>query len=140
MPAESEASAALDTLAAHAGGVPSLAALRDRFAATAAAAVDASLVGSGEGVIGQALTRMASLVTVRRTTSDAGDGVDALLARAESALTAGDLTAAVAAMRKLTGAPAEVSAGWLADAEARLAVDAAVRALQARALTGVAGG
>ncbi len=43
-------------------------------------------------------------------------------------------------MRKLTGAPAEVSAAWIADAEARLAVDAAVRQLQARALTGVAGG
>src|SRR5690606_4817603 len=132
--------AALDALEPHAGGVPSLAVLRDRFPSTATAAVDASLVGSGEGMLGQALTRMASLVTIRRTADDAGDGLDAVLLRAEAALAAGDLAAAVQAIRGLDGDPATAMAGWLADAEARLAVDGAVRAVQAASLADVAGG
>lgn len=139
-PADQEVAAALDTLAKHSGGVPSLAVLRDRFARTAAAAVDASVVGSGEGVIGQALTRMASLVTIRRTATDAGDGLDALLLRAEAALAAGDLPAAIAAVRKLEGDPAKAAAAWLADAEARAVVAGAIRAVQAKSLSGVAGG
>lgn len=139
-PADPDVAAALETLAGHAGGVPSLAMLRDRFARTATAAIDASVVGSGEGVIGQALTRMASLVTIRRTATDAGDGLDALLLRAEAALAAGDLPAAIEAVRRLDGDPAKAAAAWLADAEARAAVDAAVRTLQAKSLSGVAGG
>ena len=52
----------------------------------------------------------------------------------------GDLTAAITAIKKLDGDPAKVAAGWLADAEARAAVDASVRTVQAKALAGVAGG
>ena len=131
---------ALDTLAGHADGVPSLAILRDRFARTAADAVDASVVGSGEGLIGQTLTRVASLVTVRRTATADGDGLDAMLVRAEAALASGDLAGAIQAVRRLDGDPGKAAAGWLADAEARAAVDAAVRTLQSQALAGVAGG
>lgn len=138
-PADPEVSAALETLGRHAGGAPSLAVLRGRFPKIASAAVNASVVGSGEGVIGQALTRMASLVTIRRIDSADGDGLDAHLVQAESALAAGDLTAAVAAVQKLDGGPAKVAAPWLVDAEARVVVDAAVRTLQARALAGVVG-
>lgn len=139
-PANAEISATLDALAGHSSGVPSLAVLRDRFARTAAGAVDASVVGSGEGLIGQALTRVASLVTIRRTATGSGDGLDAALVQAETALAAGDLAAAIAALKPLDGDPAKAVAPWLADAEARAAVDAAVRLLQARALAGVAGG
>ncbi|EDP61338.1 hypothetical protein BAL199_06921 [alpha proteobacterium BAL199] len=139
-PSDPDVSGALDTLARHATGVPSLAILRDRFAGTASAAVDASVVGSGEGVIGQALTRVASLVTIRRTATAETEGLDAYLVQAEAALAAGDLTAAITAIKKLDGDPAKVAAGWLADAEARAAVDASVRTVQAKALAGVAGG
>lgn len=139
-PADPAVAAALEALAARAGGVPSLAVLRDHFARTATAAVDASVVGSGEGVIGQALTRVASLVTIRRTATDADDSLDGMLLRAEAALAAGDLPGAIAAVRRLDGDPAKAAAGWLADAEARAAVDAAVRAVQAKSLAGVAGG
>lgn len=140
-PKGDEVARALDVLAQHAAdGVPSLAVLRNRFGPQASAAVDASVVGSGEGVVGQALTRIASLVTVRRTdTADEG-GLDALLLRAETALAAGDLPGAIQAVRKLDGAPAQAVSQWLAAAEARAAVDAATRALQSQALAGVAGG
>ncbi|MEQ8399153.1 mitofilin family membrane protein [Thalassobaculum sp.] len=139
-PGDPEVSGALDTLAPHATGVPSMAVLRERFGRTASAAVDASVVGTGEGVIGQALTRVASLVTIRRTATAESEGLDAYLVEAETALAAGDLTAAIAAVRKLDGDPAKATAGWLADAEARVTVDASVRTIQAKALAGVAGG
>ena len=139
-PADEAVGQALETLRGHAGGVPSLAVLRDRFAATASRAVDASVVGSDEGVVGQTLTRIAALVTIRRTVTDDGNSLEALLLRAEAALNAGDLPAAVTAVKKLDGDPAKAVAGWLGDAEARAAVDGAVRTLQSKALTGVAGG
>lgn len=139
-PADDTVMAALETLAGHAGGVPSLAVLRRGFSQAAANAVDASVVGSGDGVVGQALTRVAALVTIRRTETADGDGLDALLLRAETALAGGDLEGAIEAVRKLDGDPVKAVAGWLADAEARAAVDAAARTLQARALAGVAGG
>ena len=113
--------------------------LRNRFAKTAAAATNAAVVGSGDGVIGQALTRMASLVTIRRTDATGGDGLDAHLVQAETALAAGDLTAAIAAVKRLDGDPAKAASAWLAEAEARAAVDAAVRTVQAKALATVAG-
>lgn len=139
VPPDGATSQALATLDKHAGGIPSQAMLRARFKATASAAVRASMVGSNEGLLGQTLNRVASLVTIRRTDITEGDGLDALLNRADAALAAGDLAAAIDAVKKLDGAPAKAAAAWLADAEARAAVDGAVRALQAKALAGVAG-
>ena len=63
-----------------------------------------------------------------------------MLVRAEAALASGDLAGAIQAVRRLDGDPGKAAAGWLADAEARAAVDAAVRTLQSQALAGVAGG
>ncbi len=136
----SEVAAALEQLAAAAEGVASRADLRSRFPAVAAAAVDASVVGTGDGVVGTALLRIASLVTVRRTETEGGDDIDSLLNRAEAGLDAGDLEGAVAALSALGGDAGAAVAPWLAAAQERLAVDAAVRSLQAQALAAVSGG
>ena len=70
---------------------------------------------------------LSNLVTIRRAPGMvAGDDPDAILARAEFNLQAGDLTAAVAEMQALDGAAAETATGWVADAEARLAAETVV--------------
>jgi len=124
----------------HAGGVPSRTDLRVRFPSVAAAIIDASIVGADDGVVGTALTRIASLVTLRRTETAEGDAIDAIVNRAEAAADAGDLTAAVEALAALDGDPAKVAEPWLAQARARIAVDGAVHALQSQAIATVSGG
>jgi uroporphyrinogen-III synthase len=117
-----------------------MAVLRDRFVKTADEAVRASWVGAGDSVFEQAMRRVASLVTIRRITPGGGDDLDSVLVRAETALADGDLAGAIDAVRRLEGAPAQAVAKWLATAEARSAVDTAVRRLQAKAIAGVTGG
>ncbi|MEQ8586784.1 MAG: mitofilin family membrane protein [Thalassobaculaceae bacterium] len=134
-----EVATAIATLRDHAGGVPSTADLRSRFPSVAASVIDASIVGADEGVIGTALTRIASLVTLRRTETDDGDAIDAIVNRAEAAANAGDLPAAVEALSALDGDPATVAAPWIAEAQARIAVNGAVRTLQSRALATLSG-
>lgn len=135
-----DVAAAIGTLRSHAGGVPSEADLRSRFPAVAASVIDASIVGAGDDVVGTALTRIASLVTLRRTETEDGDAIDAIVNRAEAAADAGDLPGAVQALGALDGDPAKVAAPWIAEAEARIAVDRAVRTLQSRALATLSGG
>lgn len=129
----------VEGLAPYAGGVASLADLRARMPQLAADIVDASIVGADESVIGTMLTSIASLVTLRRTETAAGDDLEQAVNRAEAAANAGDLVAAVDSLSVLDGDPAKVAAGWLEEARSRIAVDAAVRALQSAALAAVAG-
>ena len=135
-----EVDEALAALKANAGGVPSQADLRVRFPAVAASVIDASIVGADDGVVGTALTRIASLVTLRRTETEEGDNIDAIVNRAEAAVNAGDLPGAVQALSALDGDPAKVAEPWIAEATARIAVDRAVRTLQSRALATLSGG
>jgi hypothetical protein len=86
-----------------------------------------------------ALTRLRGLVTVRRidgggrnsAQGGVGAGPKAAVNAAELALAGGDLGGAVAALDKLTGAPAEAARPWLRMAEARLAVEAALSRIEA---------
>ncbi|WP_420563162.1 mitofilin family membrane protein [Thalassobaculum sp.] len=135
-----EVGEAIGTLRTHAGGVPSEADLRSRFPSVAASIIDASIVGAGDDVVGTALTRIASLVTLRRTETEEGDDIDAIVNRAEAAANAGDLPGAVQALGALDGDPAKVAQPWIAEAQARIAVDRAVRTLQSRALATLSGG
>lgn len=139
-PAEPTVSDLMERLAAHETGVPSHAVLLDRFPATASRVVDAALVGTDDGILGQTLNRITSLVSVRKTGEAAEGGVNALLNEAETALRADDLAGAVAALDGLDGDAAKAAAGWLADARARLTVDDTIRALQNKALALVSGG
>ena len=123
--------ASLQVLDAHAAaGAPTMSDLRARFPAVAAAAVRASRLPENEGWIGRTINRLGSIVTVRRTGEVEGDDTEAVVARAEVRLDAGDLNAAVAEAEKLTGAPAEAAADWLGAARDRLAVDGALASLQ----------
>ena len=121
--------AALAPLAdAAAGGVPSLAILRQRFDGLAGTIADA---GSAQADAGdwsdRILGRLRALVTVRRVGSAAvGTGPEAAVATAESALAAGDLAGAVAALGTLHGPAMLAARDWLDAARRRLAAEAAL--------------
>jgi len=133
-----ETSEALSVLDAHDGGVATVNSLTQRFNDLAKAVSQAKLAGSDEGLVGKTLNTVASLVTIRRTDVSEGPGVDAILVRAESAVKAGDIAGAVAALEELSGAPAERASDWITAAKARVAVDQAVARLRGAALASIA--
>ncbi|WP_372397587.1 mitofilin family membrane protein [Azospirillum sp. HJ39] len=143
--ADAGVSQPLDAVAPYAAkGIQTRAQLTDRFQPLAGEIVRAGIRGEGNGWIDSAVGKLSTLVTVRRE----GGGVvgttdDAIVARAEAALSSGNLGKAVEELSALQGPAAQAAAAWLADAKARLAADQAVRQLNDRAIalmTTAAGG
>ena len=134
--------AALAVLTPNAGtGIPSRQRLRDRFTALAEAILRAVVAPPGDIWISRTLARLSGLITVRRVGGDvAGNTAEAIVARTEAHLEAGDLAAAVAEIEALDGPPAEVAASWLGQARARRAADAALATLDANAIAAMGGG
>jgi uroporphyrinogen-III synthase len=114
--------------AAAAAAPPDLATLRADFARRAPQALRAARRGApADGAWWTALAeRAAALVAIRRVGEVPGEDVEALLARAEQRLAAGDLAAALDVLRALPPGAAEAMAPWLAAARARLELDAAL--------------
>jgi hypothetical protein len=117
-------------------GVPSLAALQDAFPAAARAALPVALrEAAGDGAMDRVAAFLQGQVGGRAIEPREGDDPDAVLSRAQAAVSSGDLETALTEIAALPeGAQAEM-AGWTADAEARSAVVAALDAV-AQALTG----
>ncbi|PHQ69204.1 MAG: hypothetical protein COB93_08710 [Sneathiella sp.] len=88
---------------------------------------------SDETWYGQTLHRIASAVKFRRVDDLEGTDADSIVARTEQDLAKNDLSKAVAEVKKLEGASAEVAKDWLAKAEARLTVEQALAGLLAKA-------
>ena len=109
---------------------PTEASLRQAFPDAARNAVAASRPSSdGEPFLARAWAEAQDLVTIRQGDRVLiGDPAAGVLARARSALDAGDLAGAVAAVQSLNGAAARAMAGWLADARALLDARAALAA------------
>lgn len=109
-------------------GLPALAEMQHRFDVAAAAAVRASyLPNDTASWLRRTLDRVFSVISIRRTDVDTGDGVDAVLVRAERAADGGNLAGAVAEMRKLTGASLAAATPWIELAEARVAAEEAAQ-------------
>lgn len=122
-------------------GVPTIAALRERFDAVARAVAIAARGGDDADWVQRMKGRVFSLVAVRRTDGAAPAGTpDALIWAAEKALAAGDLAQAVAALETLSGPPAVPARDWLGAARARVDLDAALAEMHARAVAVLAGG
>jgi hypothetical protein len=129
----------LSTIEPHARhGVPTRAALRDRFGPVAAEIARAGRAPGSDEWWRPAFDRISSLVSVRRVGEVTGESPAAIAARAERRLAADDLPAAVAELEKLDGAAAEAARAWLDDARARVAADAALRRLHAYVLRATA--
>lgn len=117
-------------------GLPSLTTLRQSFAAQADVIIRASVdLDAGTTWWDRTADRLMSVVSIRRTDGEAvGDGVAAIVSRAERALETGSLAAAIAEVETLTGPAGEAAAGWLAGARARLAAEAGLADLTGEAL------
>ncbi len=114
-------------------GAETLTTLRQEFSNLAPDISQSARLPSDETWYGQTLHRIASAVKFRRVDDMEGDDVDAIIARAENDLASNDLDKAIAEVKQLTGASAEIAKDWLAKAEARLAVDQAIAGLLASA-------
>lgn len=132
-PEVARAVAEISPLAAR--GIATEEELKARFAAVAGAVVRASAAPEDATFSQEVLSRAAALVTVRRTGADVpGDSPQAVAARAEARLGAGDLAGAVAELETLTGPPAAAAESWLGDARARLQAESVLRRLHAHVI------
>ncbi len=126
----------LDAVAPFAAkGIPTQAQITDRFRPLASEIVRAAERGDGSNWIESVTGKLTTLVTVRREGGGVvGTGADAVVARAEAALTDNNLAKAVEELAALQGPGGAAAAAWLAEAKARLAADQAARALTQRAI------
>lgn len=125
-----------------ASGTPTLIELRAQFPAVADEVSRVHAEWTGEDWVDKALSRVTSLVSVRKTGEDAvaAEGTDGALAQAEVALANGDVAGAVKVLESLDGPPAKAAAPWLAEARKRLAAEAALVELRQRAIALLATG
>ncbi|MBK1634850.1 COG4223 family protein [Rhodovulum adriaticum] len=126
---DAEVPAALADIAAQ--GVPTLAQLQSDYPPAARAALDAALEEQADGDVANRMTAfLRSQLGMRSLSPREGDDADAVLSRAEAALRAGDLAAALDELNALPDAARAEMAGWVADATARAEAVAAAAALE----------
>ncbi len=90
--------------------------------------------------VNRLLNSAKSVVQIRRVGADVqGDGAEALLARAEQHLKSGDLVAASKEMKSLKPELRNTAQAWLDQLEARVTVDRAVKAIEDKLKTSIAG-
>lgn len=119
-----------EVLTANAGGIPSLKSLQDGFPQAARLALDAALKDQmGSGWTERVMSFLRTQVGARSLTPKAGDDPDAVLSRAEAALTAGDVGAALAEIDKLPDVAKSAIAGWRVGADLRQQALAALMVL-----------
>jgi hypothetical protein len=123
------AAAAAPLAEPSASGVASRAALVRRLHQLAPQIAEAAPPSDG-GWWSQVLGRVRSLVTIRRIDGAGQSPSEAAVNTAETALAAGDLAGAIAALDGLTGANQAAARAWLQMARQRLAVETTLRQLQ----------
>lgn len=107
-------------------GAPSLTTLKLRFEETARAAFVAEAAAKSNSTTGGVMSRLETLISARPASPRAGGDPKAVVSRAEDQLERNDLAKAVRELETLKGPASETFGVWLADARARLAVDAAI--------------
>ena len=126
-------------------GIPTLATLRERFDGLAGKIVQASKTLEETGWMERATNRIMSLATWRRVGAGAeaeASSPDAIVARAEARLRAGDLKGAVDTLEGFSShaKTARVAATWMKDAKARVLAERAVATLHVHAVSLLAPG
>ena len=121
-----------------ASGVPQARTLRANFPATAVAILRAARMPEKGNWVDRAIARARSVVVVRRTGPGVtGQSPEALVARAEVQLGAGDLGGAAATLSALDGPAAVAARPWLTAARSHLAAIDAVAMLHRAALASI---
>ncbi len=123
-------------------GVPSLIELRASFPEVAREVSRVHADWTGEDWVDKAMSRVTSLVSVRKTGEDAvaAEGTDGIIAQAEAALGVGDVAAAAKALDRLEGPATEAAAPWLAEAQKRVDAMTALADLRQGAISLLATG
>jgi hypothetical protein len=118
-----------------AAGAPSRTALAASYPDYAARAASAARAPGDKAGLGDRIVyELSRVVTLRQVGDVAGDGVDAVLARAERQVEDGDLDRALRTLDKLPAAAKDAMAPWRNRAERRAEIDRNAFALRARAL------
>ena len=118
-----------------ASGVPTDAALAQEFTRVAPAIIRAAGSPARDGSFLERLQSNAGkLVRIRPADEPAGDDPDAIVARAETRVRAGDLASAITELTKLTPAARAPAQTWIAKAQARGAALAGSRQFATDAL------
>ena len=121
-------------------GAPSRTALAISYPDYAARAAVAAREPGGKATLGDKVVyELSRVVTLRRVGDVAGEGVDALLARAERQVEDGDIDRALRTLDRLPPGARDAMAPWRARAERRAEIDRNASALRARALQTLAG-
>jgi len=129
MPAAVEAGE-LAPFALH--GVPTQATLALQFPDMAARALEAENRAKANTWLGRLWANIGNLIVIRRTGERKGEDSESVLARAGTRLNAGDLDGTVKEMKSLKGSARASAQGWLAQAEARQAIQHDTIALAVR--------
>ena len=109
----------LDRLQPYASqGAPSLLALKERFDPTARAAIAAEDREEANSPMDELIASIREVISTRPADAREGDDVRAIVSRAEAALEANDLAAAIDELSVLKGAAAAAFKPWVDDAEA----------------------
>ncbi|MBV9551726.1 MAG: hypothetical protein JO032_02925 [Alphaproteobacteria bacterium] len=112
------------------GGVASRAALAQRLRELAPKIATAKLP-PGAGWKSQLVAKLRGLVTIRRISGEAQSPAEAAVGAAERAMAGGDVGGAIDALSGLEGPAQAVAEPWLRTARQRLAVEAALRQVEA---------
>jgi len=116
-------------------GAPSRTALAASYPEYAAHAASAARSPGDKAGLGDRIAyELSRVVTLRRVGDVSGDGVDALLARAERQVDDGDLDHALRTLDRLPQGARDAMAPWRARAERRTEIDRNASALRTRAL------
>ncbi|MEO6339408.1 MAG: mitofilin family membrane protein [Caulobacteraceae bacterium] len=119
-------------------GAPTRTGLIAAFPAAAdRAAAAARAPANGEGVLARLTHALAALVVMRRIDQVAGQGPDAVLARAERRADEGDLAGALKELDALPPAGRTALADWRSGAERRVAIERRISAIRGVALRGL---
>ena len=120
-------------------GAQTAAALERSFPVVIKAVLDADTAQRQDSVIGQLLSNARSVIRIRRTGEVAGDSTEAVIARMETRVKSGNLTAALEESQMLKGGALKAAERWLGNVKARIAVDWAMRRVETE-LVAVLGG
>ncbi|MGU9979819.1 COG4223 family protein [Phreatobacter sp. HK31-P] len=133
---------AVRSLEAHAErGLPTSAALAQRFSALVPALLRAAPARATDGTLLDRLSATAqNLVRVRPVGEAAGDDVPTAVSRAEAKLRRGDIAGALADIDRLPEPVRALAASWAAEARARVAAEATLRRLTLDATAALTGG
>ena len=120
-------------------GAPSRTALAASFPDYAARAASAACApGEKAGLGDRIVYELSRIVTLRRVGDVPGDGVDAILARAERQVEDGDIDRSLRTLDRLPAGARDAMAPWRGRAERRAEIDRDAQALRARALQALA--